>query len=118
MGRVGWGVFELVSDLRREWREFEWMGELSRETGLPITFAALQSIGRDLSLDEQIAAMERENAKGAKIVAQIALRGNGVVMAWRGTVHPFLWKPAWTEIASLPWEQQLQHLRDPQFRVA
>jgi N-acyl-D-aspartate/D-glutamate deacylase len=116
MGRVGWGVFELVSDLRREWREFEWMGELSRETGLPITFAALQSIGRDLSLDEQIAAMERENAKGAKIVAQIALRGNGIVMAWRGTVHPFLFKPAWTEIATLPWEAQLAELRDPAFR--
>ena len=43
--------------------------------------------------------MERENAKGANIVAQIALRGNGIVMAWRGTVHPFLFKPAWTEIA-------------------
>ena len=116
MGRVGWGVFELVSDLRREWREFEWMGELSRETGLPITFAALQSIGRDLSLDEQLAAMERENARGARIVAQIALRGNGVVMAWRGTVHPFLFKPAWTEIAALPWEAQLAKLRDPAFR--
>jgi N-acyl-D-aspartate/D-glutamate deacylase len=117
MGRVGHGVFELVSDLRREWNEFEWMGDLSRETGLPITFAALQSIGKEMTLDDQIAAMDGENAKGANIVAQIALRGNGVVMAWRGTVHPFLWKPAWTEIAALPWEQQLAHLRDPAFRA-
>jgi N-acyl-D-aspartate/D-glutamate deacylase len=117
MGRVGHGVFELVSDLRLEWNEFEWMGDLSRETGLPITFAALQSIGKELTLDDQIAAMDRENAKGANIVAQIALRGNGVVMAWRGTVHPFLWKPAWTEIAGLPWEQQLPRLRDPAFRA-
>jgi N-acyl-D-amino-acid deacylase len=116
MGRVGHGVFELVSDLRREWREFEWMGQLSRETKLPITFAALQSIGKEMTLDDQIAAMDGENAKGANIVAQIALRGNGVVMAWRGTVHPFLWKPAWTEIAALPWEQQLARLRDPAFR--
>jgi N-acyl-D-aspartate/D-glutamate deacylase len=116
MGRVGHGVFELVSDLRRDWNEFEWMGALSRETGLPITFAALQSIGKEMTLDDQIAAMDRENAKGARIVAQIALRGNGVVMAWRGTVHPFLWKPAWTEIASLPWDAQLARLRDPAFR--
>ncbi len=117
MGRVGYGVFELVSDLEREWNEFEWMGELSRETGLPITFAALQSIAKEVTLDDQIAAMERENAKGAKIVAQIALRGNGVVMAWRGTVHPFMWKPAWTEIAGLPWNAQLAQLRDPSFRA-
>jgi N-acyl-D-aspartate/D-glutamate deacylase len=117
MGRVGHGVFELVSDLRRDWNEFEWMGALSRETGLPITFAALQSIAKELSLEEQIAMMEQQNAKGAKLVAQIALRGNGIVMAWRGTVHPFLFKPAWAEIAPLAWDQQLARLRDPAFRA-
>ena len=49
----------------------------------------------------------RENAKGANIVAQIALRGNGIVMAWRGTVHPFRFRPAWLEIMELPWDEQL-----------
>src|SRR3546814_1387876 len=34
MGRVGYGVFEMASDLKREWNEFQWMGDLSRETGL------------------------------------------------------------------------------------
>lgn len=117
MSRVGYGVFEMASDLKREWNEFEWMGELSRETGLPVTFAALQSIAKELSLDEQISEMERENAKGANIVAQIALRGNGIIMAWQGTVHPFLFKPAWAEIAALPWAEQLAHLKNPAFRA-
>ncbi len=116
MGRVGHGVFELVSDLKRDWKEFEWMGELSRETGLPVTFAALQSIAKELSLPEQMVSMAAENAKGAHIVAQIALRGTGVVMAWRGTVHPFRTKPAWGEIAKKPWPEQLAALRDPAFR--
>jgi N-acyl-D-amino-acid deacylase len=117
MGRVGYGVFEMASDLRREWNEFEWMGELSRETGLPVTFAALQSIAKELPLEEQIATMRDENAKGAHIVAQIALRGNGIIMAWQGTVHPFRLKPAWAEIENLPWDQQLAHLKDPTFRA-
>jgi len=117
MGRVGHGVFEMASDMRREWHEFEWMGALSRETGLPVTFAALQSIAKELTLDEQIAAMAAENANGAHIVAQIALRGNGIVMAWRGTVHPFRFKPAWTAIEALPWAEQLARLRDPAFRA-
>ena len=117
MGRVGHGVFEMASDLKREWNEFEWMGELSRETGMPVTFAALQSIAKELPLDEQIATMRAENAKGANIVAQIALRGNGIVMAWQGTVHPFRLKPAWAEIEALPWGEQLAHLRDPAFRA-
>lgn len=116
MGRVGHGVFEMASDLKREWNEFAWMGDLSRETGLPVTFAALQSIAKELPLEEQIGEMRAENAKGANIVAQIALRGNGIVMAWRGTVHPFRFRPAWLEIMELPWEQQLKQLKDPAFK--
>ncbi|MDE2561047.1 MAG: D-aminoacylase [Sphingomonadales bacterium] len=117
MGRVGHGVFEMASDLRREWNEFDWMGQLSRETGLPVTFAALQSIAKELPLDEQIATMRAENDNGANIVAQIALRGNGVVMAWRGTVHPFRFRPSWNAIAELPWEQQKAKLLDPAFKA-
>jgi len=29
------------------------MGELSRETGLPVTFAALQSVAKDMPIEEQ-----------------------------------------------------------------
>jgi N-acyl-D-amino-acid deacylase len=117
MGRVGYGVFEMASDLKREWNEFEWMGDLSRETGMPVTFAALQSIAKELPLEEQIATMRAENAKGANIVAQIALRGTGIIMAWQGTIHPFVFKPAWVEIAELPWTEKLAHLKDPAFKA-
>jgi N-acyl-D-amino-acid deacylase len=117
MGRVGHGVFEMASDLNREWNEFDWMGKLSRETGLPVTFAALQSIAKELPLEEQIAQMRAENDNGANIVAQIALRGNGIVMAWRGTVHPFRFRPAWQEIIDLPWEQQWTRLQNPAFKA-
>ncbi len=117
MGRVGYGVFEMASDMRREWNEFGWMGQLSRETGLPVTFAALQSIAKELPLEEQISEMRAQNDNGANIVAQIALRGNGIIMAWQGTVHPFRFKPAWAEIDGLPWDQQLAKLKDPAFKA-
>jgi N-acyl-D-amino-acid deacylase len=117
MGRVGHGVFEMASDMKREWNEFGWMGQLSRETGLPVTFAALQSIAKELPLEEQISAMRAENDNGANIVAQIALRGNGIIMAWQGTVHPFKFKPAWAEIENLPWAEQLAKLNDPAFKT-
>ena len=117
MGKVGYGVFELASDLKREWNEFGWMGQISRETGLPVTFAALQSIAKEMPLSEQIAAMRAENDNGANIVAAIALRGNGIVMAWQGTVHPFRLRPSWQAIAALPWEEQKARLMDPAFKA-
>src|SRR3546814_18235718 len=59
--------------------------------------------------------MRRENAKGANIVAQIALRGNGIIMAWRGTVHPFRFRPSWQAIMDRPWTAQKAKLLDPAF---
>jgi N-acyl-D-aspartate/D-glutamate deacylase len=117
MGRVGHGVFEMASDLRREWDEFGWMADLSRETKMPVTFAMLQSIAKELPWEEQMAETARANAAGANIVAQIALRGNGVLMAWRGTVHPFRFKPSWAEIQNLAWEAQWAKLSDPAFKA-
>jgi N-acyl-D-aspartate/D-glutamate deacylase len=117
MGRVGYGVFEMASDMMREWDEFGWMGQLSRETGLPCTFAALQSIAKEMPLDEQIATMRAENDNGANIVAQIALRGNGIIMAWQGTVHPFRFRPSYMAIADLPWEERKAKLLDPAFKA-
>ncbi|MBS0482392.1 MAG: D-aminoacylase [Proteobacteria bacterium] len=117
MGRAGHGVFEMASDMRREWDEFGWMGQMSRETGLPCTYAALQSIAKEMPLEEQIAAMRAENDNGANIVAQIALRGNGIIMAWEGTVHPFRFRPSWNAIAELPWAEQRAKLLDPAFKA-
>ncbi len=117
MGRVGYGVFEMASDMKRDWDEFGWMGALSRETGLPVTFAALQSIAKEMPLEEQISSMIAENDNGANIVAQIALRGNGIIMAWQGTVHPFRFKPTWAEIEMLPWAEQFERLKDPAFKA-
>jgi N-acyl-D-amino-acid deacylase len=117
MGRVGHGVFEIASDLNPKWKEFEWMGALSRETGLPVTFAALQSLAKKMPLDQQIAEMEKQNAQGANIVAQLALRGNGIVMSWRSTIHPFVRHPAWVAIEGLTWEEQYARLQDPAFKA-
>ncbi len=117
VARAGHGVFEMASDLKREWDEFGWMGALSQETGLPVTYAMLQSIAKELPWEEQMAETAKWNAKGANIVAQIALRGTGILMAWRGTVHPFKFKPSWAAIDALPWEEQWAQLRDPAFKA-
>ena len=120
MGRAkdagGHAVFEMASDLQRDWNEFEWMGKLSREAGIPVTFAALESIAKEMPLKEQIETMRAENDNGARIVAQIALRGNGIIMAWQGTVNPFAFRPSWQAIKDLAWEEQKARLLDPAFK--
>ena len=114
--RAGHGVFEMASDLLPEWNEFEWMGDLSRETGAPVTFTALESPIKSLPFKDQLGDMRAQNAKGGNIVAQISMRGTGLILGWRATFHPFSQRPSWKAIADKPWPEQRQHLKDPAFR--
>ena len=114
--RAGHGVFEMASDLLPEWNEFEWMGDLSRETGAPVTFTALESPIKSLPFKDQLGDMRAQNAKGGNIVAQISMRGTGLILGWRATFHPFSQRPSWKAIADAPWSEQWQHLQDSTFR--
>jgi N-acyl-D-aspartate/D-glutamate deacylase len=117
MARVGHGVFEMASDLSPEWNEFGWMEKLSKETGLPVTFAMLQSPLKAMHWTEQMRSTGHANDNGANVVAQISLRGTGILMNWRGTVHPFRMRPSWQAIADLPWPEQYARLSDPAFKA-
>ncbi|MEZ5697339.1 MAG: amidohydrolase family protein [Sphingomonadaceae bacterium] len=83
MARAGFGVFEIASDLRREWNEFEWMGQLSRETGMPVTFAALQSIAKELPLDGADCDHARPRTTMVPISSRRSLCAE-MASSWRG----------------------------------
>ncbi|BCW88699.1 Adenine deaminase [Alphaproteobacteria bacterium SO-S41] len=117
MKRAGHGVFEMASDFAEYAEEFATMEELSRDSGLSVTYALLQSLGDTEGWRDSIARTEQANARGARITAQIALRGTGLLLNWRGTVHPFMPRPSWQSIAGLPWDQQLAKLQDPEFKA-
>jgi N-acyl-D-amino-acid deacylase len=93
------------------------MGDLSLETGAPVTFTALESPIKGLAFAEQLRQMRDQNARGAKIVAQISMRGTGLILGWRATFHPFSQRASWKAIADKPWEEQWQYLSDPAFKA-
>jgi len=117
IARAGHGVFEMASDLNPCAEEFAWMTDLSKRTGLPVSFALLQSPLDDEGWRDQLRRTEAANADGARVTAQVALRGTGIVMNWRTSVHPFVTRASWKAIAGKPWDEQLRALRDPAFRA-
>lgn len=117
MGRVGHGVFELSSDLVPEWDEFGWMGKLSREYGVPVTYTALQSPIKAMPFDDMLKNMREENAKGANIFAQVSMRATGLILGFQASLHPFTAKASWMAIADKPWAEQWAALNDPEFRA-
>jgi N-acyl-D-aspartate/D-glutamate deacylase len=117
LARAGHGVFEMASDLNPCAEEFAWMKDLSKKTGLPVSYALLQSPLDDEGWRDQLARTEAANAEGARVTAQIALRGTGIVMNWRTSVHPFTTRASWKAIAEKPWPEQLAALKDPAFKA-
>ncbi len=117
IARAGHGVFEMASDLNPCGEEFAWMKDVSIATGMPVSFALLQSPLDDEGWRDQLARTDAANAEGARVTAQVALRGTGVLLNWRGTAHPFITRASWQRIAGLPWTEQLAQLRDPAFKA-
>lgn len=116
MAKAGKGIFEITSDLKRQWDEFGWMSDLSRETGQPVLFSLAQTGLADMTWREQMISTVAANARGGDIKAQFASRGIGVMMGWQTSVMPFAFRPAWLEMTALPWEEKLARLRDPAVR--
>ena len=118
LGEAGHGVFERASDMTPAVEEFNWMKELSAETGLPVTYALLQSPVEADKWRDMLALTDAARAEGADVTAQIACRPTGLVLGWQSTVHPFVSRAAYRAIADLPFEQRLQKLKDPAVREA
>ncbi|MGZ6018086.1 MAG: N-acyl-D-amino-acid deacylase family protein [Phenylobacterium sp.] len=118
LGEAGHGVFEIASDMMIPEDEFAWMKQFAAASGLPVTFGMLQSPMQPEKWRDLLKLTEEARAEGAQITAQIACRPTGMVLGWQSTVHPFVMKSAYREIARLPFAERLVHLKNPAVREA
>ncbi|RIL05338.1 MAG: amidohydrolase [Proteobacteria bacterium] len=117
LGQVGHGVFEMASDLAPEGSEFAWMEKLTQATGRPVTFACLQNDLDPTQWQRLLRLTEDANARGARIVPQVAARPTGLLLGLESSFHPFSHHPSFTEVAALPLAERVRRMRDPAFRA-
>ncbi|MEY4607183.1 MAG: hypothetical protein RLY45_1943 [Actinomycetota bacterium] len=105
MGRHGAGVFESASrigegdrddDIPLTRAEVAWMGEVSRRSGLPVSFGLTQHDSRPDLFARVVSLARAENASGAQVRPQTTARSVGV-MHCIDTFTPFDRAPAWRE---------------------
>jgi N-acyl-D-amino-acid deacylase len=97
-------------------REIDMLAEVSRETGVAITFAFGGGNGRR-DWRDRLARMERENADGARIVPQVSSHGQGLFCGLR-TSHPFRGRPSYDAIERLPVAERAARMAAPEVRAA
>ena len=124
MGRHGKGVFESAARLGERDNdaldntrgEVGWMGQLSRDNDIKVTFGLLHSYRRPDLYRRVIEFADEENATGAQLRPQTTSRGVGVLFAL-DHITPWQQAPSWRELADKPFAARLSALEDGALRA-
>jgi N-acyl-D-aspartate/D-glutamate deacylase len=115
---AGHGVFEMASDMAGPDATMEWMIKLTRETGLPITFAMGQGDQNPDGWRRMLDRVKKYNAEGAHLAPQISPRPTGMLMGLQSSLHPFITHPTYhRELAHLPIDERVAEMRKPEVRA-
>lgn len=115
---AGGGLIQFVPDLVAGDYEpaLRTVFEVAAEVGLPVTFTlAVGNAGEPYYIDA-LTMVEKANANGGDITAQIFPRPVGLVLGLELSGNPFVMYPSYQEIANLPLEQRVAEMRKPEVR--
>ena len=126
LGRHGRGVFEAAARfgegegddpaLPRTRAEVQWMGEVSRRSGRPISFGLVQHNSRPTLYRSVIEFSKEENLTGAVLRPQTTARSVGILFHL-DVRTPFERSPSWQELRAEPMVRKLVAIRDAEFRA-
>ena len=114
---AGSGVLQWVSDFQDMDEEFGLVRDLTRIAGQSLSFSMVQADVVPDQWRELSRRLDDAVAEGYPIKAQIAGRPVGLMLGLQGSVHPFVSRPAWREIANLPLAEKVAAMSDPAFRA-
>ena len=116
LAAAGRGAFEIVCDFDDLEAEFALIREMAARSRRPMSISVVQTDRRPDEWRRTLELIERANADGVTLYAQVAPRPVGVIMSLDSSLHPFVGSEAYREIAPLPLAQRVARLREPELR--
>jgi N-acyl-D-amino-acid deacylase len=116
MAKVSSGAFGMNSDFVDEEAEFAWMTRLSKETGRPVWFLLTDRTKDPARWKRLMKGVHAARAQGAQITAQVAGRPVGAILGIAGSFNPFSIRPSYVPLDTLPAQERLRRMRDPEMR--
>jgi N-acyl-D-amino-acid deacylase len=115
---AGGGLIQFVPDLAAGDYEpaLRTVFDVAEDVGLPVTFTlAIGNVG-DPFFVEALNMVEKANAAGGDITAQVFPRPIGLVIGLELSGNPFVLYPSYEEIAHLPLAERVVEMRKPEVR--
>ncbi|WP_280828560.1 amidohydrolase family protein [Mycobacterium sp. OTB74] len=114
----GGGLIQFVPDLLAGDYEpaLKTVFEVAAQVGLPVTFTLAIGNAGPATFEDALRLVEKENANGGNISAQIFPRPIGLVLGLELSGNPFVLYPSYREIAELPLAERVAEMRKPEVR--
>jgi len=116
---AGGGLLQFIPDIPAGGYErvLHQVFEAANEAGVPVTFTLTTGNSGDPIWPGAVNLVEKYNAAGAQITAQVFARPIGLVIGLELTANPFVLYPSYQEIADLPLDQRVAEMRKPEVRA-
>ena len=115
---AGGGLLQFIPDIPAGGYErvLQQVFEVATDAGLPVTFTLTTGNSGDPIWPGAVNLIEKFDAAGGDITAQVFARPIGLVIGLELTANPFVLYPSYQEIADLPLEQRVAEMRKPEVR--
>jgi len=116
---AGGGLLQFIPDIPAGGYErvLAQVFEAATDAGLPVTFTLTTGNSGDQIWPGAVELIEKFNAAGGDITAQVFARPIGLVIGLELTANPFALYPSYQQIADLPLEQRVAQMRKPEVRA-
>ncbi|MCV7409729.1 amidohydrolase [Mycobacterium florentinum] len=115
----GGGLLQFVPDIPAGGYQpvLQTVFDVAEEVGLPVTFTLVVANAGDPTWPDAINMVEKANAAGGDITAQLLPRPIGLIIGLQLTANPFVLYPSYQEIAHLPLPERVAEMRKPEVRA-
>ncbi|MGB8210957.1 MAG: amidohydrolase family protein [Mycobacterium sp.] len=115
----GGGLLQFVPDIPSGGYEpvLQTVFDVAEDVGLPLTFTLVVANAGDPTWPDAITMIDKANAAGGDITAQLLPRPIGLIIGLQLTANPFVLYPSYREIAHLPLAERVAEMRKPEVRA-
>jgi N-acyl-D-amino-acid deacylase len=115
----GGGLLQFVPDIPAGGYQpvLQTVFDVAEDVGLPVTFTLVVANSGDPTWPDAITMIEKANAAGGDVSAQLLPRPIGLIIGLQLTANPFVLYPSYREIAHLPLAERVAEMRKPEVRA-
>lgn len=118
LGQAGKGVLQVVSDFIDLDGEIQIFHRMAHESGRPISVSIAQGLFRPDDWRTELDFFAAASAEGVQMRGQVGARAVGLMLGLDATLNPFMFSPAYRDIADLPLVERVAHMSNPDVRRA